>query len=46
MDGSRTPRIRNSMGLLEAERWRDVDIALDQEVVRWVVVLIGTRVVS
>ena len=34
------------MTLLLAERWRDVDIALDQEVVRWVVVLIRAGEVS
>lgn len=38
----RTPRIRNSMGLLLGERCRELDIALDQEVVRCVVVLISS----
>lgn len=36
-----TPRIRNSTGLLLGERCRELDIALDQEVVRCVVVLIS-----
>lgn len=34
----KVPRIRNSMNLLSAERWRVVDMAADHEVVRWVVV--------
>ena len=38
-EGLRTPRIMNSMNLLEPERWRKVEMALDQDVVSWVVVL-------
>ena len=38
-EGLRTPRIMNSMNLWELERWKKVEMALDQDVVSWVVVL-------
>lgn len=37
--GIRTPRIMNSMNLLELERCRELEMALDQDVVSSVVVL-------